>query len=232
MIRLSSLSLAAALVAAAAPAAVAQSLEARVNAAAAGRVQFSFASRPGVCGNGRTYYSTSPGNYNGSYYVSYGDGYRNDPCVAGPVRVVIDRADKMPLSVQTYVGPMDSTLRGVTDLGHVRAQDAADYLLSLASKVDGRAGRDAIGPAMLADSANTSGALVAIAKNTSLARDTRRRALDYMGRSTDGMQTIPASVTDPILSIARDETDNQNVRQGALSVLGRLDHGAGIPPLI
>jgi HEAT repeat protein len=85
---------------------------------------------------------------------------------------------------------------------------------------------------MLADSANTAGALVAIARNTALARDTRRRALDYMARSTEGMSTIPSSVTEPILAIARDETDNQNVRQGALSVLARLDHGAGIPPLI
>ena len=232
MSRISSLTLAAALVAAAAPTVVAQSLEQRIDAAPDGRVQFSFAARPGVCGNGRSYYSTNPGNYTGSYYLSYGDGYRNEPCVAGPVRVVIDRADKMPLSVQTYVGPADSTLRGVTDLGRVRAQDAADYLLSLATRVDGRAGRDAINPAMLADSANTATALVAIAKNTSLARDTRRRALDAMGRSTDGMQAIPASVTEPILAIARDETDNQNVRTGALSVLGRLDHGAGIPPLI
>ncbi len=232
MSRISSLTLAAALVAAAAPTVVAQSLEQRIDAAPDGRVQFSFAARAGVCGNGRSYYSTNPGNYTGSYYLSYGDGYRNEPCVAGPVRVVIDRADKMPLSVQTYVGPADSTLRGVTDLGRVRAQDAADYLLSLATRVDGRAGRDAISPAMLADSANTATALVAIAKNTSLARDTRRRALDAMGRSTDGMQAIPASVTEPILAIARDETDNQNVRTGALSVLGRLDHGAGIPPLI
>jgi HEAT repeat protein len=85
---------------------------------------------------------------------------------------------------------------------------------------------------MLADSANTAPALLAIARNAQLARDTRRRALDVMGRSTEGMPTIPASVTDPILAIARDESDNQNVRQGALSVLGRLDHGAGIPALI
>ena len=225
------LSLAAALVAAAgaAGAAGAQSLESRINSAPDGRVQFSFAARPGVCGNGRTYYSTGPGSYNG---IWYGDGSRNDPCVPGPVRVVIDRADRLPLTVQAFVGPMDSTLRGVTDLGRVRAQDAADYLLGLASKAEGRAGRDAIGPAMLADSANTAPTLLAIARNTQLARDTRRRALDYMGRSTDGLQTIPASVTDPILAIARDESDNQNVRQGALSVLGRLDHGAGIPPLI
>jgi hypothetical protein len=232
MSRISHLMLAAALVAAAAPTAPtanAQSLESRVNSAPDGRVEFSFTARPGVCGNGRSYYSTSPGNFNGSFYS---DGLRNDPCIPGPVRVVIDRADKLPLSVQTYVGPVDSTLRGVTELGRVRGQDAADYLLSLASKAEGRAGRDAIAPAMLADSANTVGQLMAIGRNTSLARDTRRRALDYLGRSTDGMQTIPASVTEPILAIARDETDNQNVRQGALSVLGRLDHGAGIPPLI
>jgi len=145
---------------------------------------------------------------------------------------VIDRADKLPLSIQTYVGPADSALRGVTDLGRVRAQDAADYLLSIANSVDGRAGRDALFPAMLADSANTAAALVAIAKNTSLPRETRRSALSYMGRSTDGMQTIPASVTEPILAIAKDESDNQSVRQQALSVLGRLDHGAGIQPLI
>ncbi len=206
-----------------------QSLASRVDGAPDGRVQFNFAARAGVCGNGRSWIQTGPNNYSGNFY---GDSWRSEPCVPGPVRVVVDRADKQPLSVQTYVGPADSTLRGVTDLGHVRAQDAADYLLGLASKADGRAGRDALMPAMLADSANTSAELVVIAKNTALPRETRRSALSYMGRSTDGMQTIPAAVTDPILAIARDETDNQSVRQQALAVLGRLDHGAGIQPLI
>jgi hypothetical protein len=215
-----------------------QSIANRVSSAPDGRVQFTFAARPGTCGNGRSYIQTGPNSisgsisYNGNFYGNYNDGVRMDPCVAGPVRVVIDRADKQPLSIQTYVGPADSTLRGVTDLGRMRAQDAADYLLSLAGSVDGRAGRDALFPAMLADSANTASTLVTIAKNTALPRETRRSALSYMGRSTDGMQTIPTSVTDPILAIARDETDNQSVRQQALSVLGRLDHGAGIPSLV
>jgi hypothetical protein len=209
-----------------------------VDGAPDGRVQFTFASRPGICGNGRTYIQTGPNsitgsvNYSGNSYGNFNDAMRADPCVTGPVRVVIDRADKLPLSVQAYVGPPDSTLRGVTDLGRVRAQDAADYLLSLAGKIDGRAGRDALFPALLADSANTAPTLVTIAKNTALPRETRRSALSYMGRSTDGMPTIPASVTEPILVIARDESDNQSVRQQALSVLGRLDHGSGIPPLI
>ena len=224
-----SLSLVAAFAAAIPGLACAQGLASRVDAAPDGRVQFNFAARAGVCGNGRSWIQTGPNSYNGTFY---GDGYRTEPCVPGPVRVVVDRADKLPLSVQTYVGPADSTLRGVTDLGHVRAQDAVDYLLGLAAKVDGRAGRDALMPAMLADSANSAAQLVAIAKNTALPRETRRSALSYMGRSTDGMQTIPAAVTEPILAIARDETDNQSVRQQALSVLGRLDHGSGIQPLI
>ena len=209
----------------------AQSLESRVNAAPDGRVQFTFAARPGICGNGRTYIQTGPNSYTGSFYGSVNEVTRAEPCTPGPVRVVIDRAEKLPISVQAYVGPVD-TAHGVTDLGRVRAQDAADYLLSLASKVDGRAGRDAIFPALLADSANTAGTLVSIARNPSLPRETRRTALSWMGRSTDGMQSIPSNVTDQLLAIARDESDNQSVRQQALSVMGRLDHGAGIPPLI
>ena len=161
-----------------------QSIANRVSSAPDGRVQFTFAARPGICGNGRSYIQTGPNSisgsisYNGNFYGSYNDAVRIDPCVAGPVRVVIDRADKQPLSIQTYVGPADTTLRGVTDLGHMRSQDAADYLLSLAGSVDGRAGRDALFPAMLADSANTAAALVTIAKNTRApARDAPQRAV-------------------------------------------------------
>src|SRR5689334_18921544 len=108
----------AAVSAAAAATAGAQAVASRVNSAPDGRVQFTFAARPGVCGNGRTYIQTGPNSYTGSFYGNnWNDGMRADPCVAGPVRVVIDRADKLPLSVQTYVGPPDTTLRGVADLG-------------------------------------------------------------------------------------------------------------------
>src|SRR5437773_5773021 len=149
MSRLSRIPLTAALVAAAASGLSAQSLADRVNNAPDGRVQFTFAARPGVCGNGRTYIQTGPNSYTGSFYGSINETTRLEPCTPGPVRVVIDRADKLPISVQAYVGPPDAQ-PGTTDLGRVRPQDAADYLLSLASKVDGRAGRDAIFPALLA----------------------------------------------------------------------------------
>jgi hypothetical protein len=183
MIRAKNVVAAATFVVAAGSAASAQNLANRVSSAPDGRVMFTYAARPGVCGNGRTYIQTGPNSitgsvsYNTNYYGNWNDAMRADPCIAGPVRVVVDRADKLPLSIQTYVGPPDTTLRGVTDLGRVRAQEAADYLLSIANTVDGRAGRDALFPAMLADSANTSSALVGIAKNTA----SRERSLLSVG---------------------------------------------------
>jgi hypothetical protein len=155
---------------------------------------------------------------------------RMEPCVAGPVRVVIDRAEKLPLSVQTYVGPpgfVGTRHRPIS--GRVRAQEACG-LLAVARRKSGwpRGTRRALPRDARRQRLTPAAALVVIAKNTELPRETRRSALSYMGRSTDGLQTIPASVTEPILAIARDETDNQSVRQQALSVLGRLDHGAGI----
>lgn len=208
-----------------------QSLSSRVAAAPDGRVQFSFAARPGVCGNGRSYIQLGPNDYIGSFNGSLGDGFRADPCVAGPVRVVVDRTGKEVISVQSYVGPVIPAT-GTTDLGTVRAADAASFLLALAATGEGRAGRDAILPAMLADSASTTGPLLALARDQGRPRETRRTALSWLGRATDDRQTMPASVADALVHIARDDSDNQWVRQRALSVLSRVDHGAGIPPLI
>jgi HEAT repeat protein len=114
----------------------------------------------------------------------------------------------------------------------VRAQEAVDYLLSLAREADGRVGRDAIMPAMLADDAQPTSALLQIARDQSRPRETRRSALSWLGQSSGSDGPIPRSVSDAILQIARDESDNMEVRRSALNVLSRLDQGAGIPPLI
>ena len=156
---------------------------------------------------------------------------RSDPCQPGPVRVVLDRADRQIIAIQTYVGPA-ATQAGVTDLGRVSGQQAADFLLALAAKGEGRVGHDAILPAMLAYSTSTSDGLTAIARNAALPRETRRTALSWVGRSTDGMSTIPLRVVETLVAVARDDADNQTVRQEAMTDLGRLEHGAGVAPLI
>jgi HEAT repeat protein len=206
----------------------AQSLADRVNGASASAVQFTYAARPGVCGNGRTWIQTSTNSFYGNFNS---DIARTEACQNGPVRVVIDRAGRDIIAIQSYVGqgPLPTA---ATDIGRVTGQQAADYLLDVASRAEGRVGRDAIFAATLADSATSTDRLITIAKNQQLSRDTRRAALSYMTYSTPAGAAIPARAADAMVAIARDEADNQQVRQQALSVLSRLEHGAGIPALV
>jgi len=224
-----------------APACGAQSLADRVNGAPAGAVQFSFGARPGVCGNGRGSIQTGGSTSYGSFTVGYAttssnDVIRTEACQNGPVHVVVDRAGRDIIAIQTYVGepqpPAAPPAATAANLGRVGGQQAADYLLDVASRAEGRVGRDAIFPATIADSASTTDRLIVIAKSQSLSRDTRRAALTHMGNSVPAGQVLPTRAADAMVAIARDETDNQSVRQQALSVLSRLEHGVGIPALV
>src|SRR5438105_11267206 len=97
----------------------AQSLANRV-ATASGFVQFTYKARPGVCGDGRTYISTGAGNFYGFYSSD-----RTEQCQAGPVRVVVDLADRNVVALRTYVGiPSTGVDAGVANLGNVSPADA------------------------------------------------------------------------------------------------------------
>ncbi|MEX2178540.1 MAG: HEAT repeat domain-containing protein [Gemmatimonadaceae bacterium] len=206
----------------------AQSLAERVDAAPAGRVQFTYAARPGVCGNGRSYYMAGAN----SWYGSFNDTDRREACVAGPVRVVLDRADREIVSIATYAGPVPQPIAGVTDLGLVRASDAATYLLGLAERSQGRVSRDAIGPAMLADSVDATPRLLAIARNQNAARATRSSAISWLGRSFDERPRAVRDMVPVLVTIASNDDDNQSVREQALRTLARLEHGAGTAALL
>ena len=200
----------------------AQSLANRV-ATASGFVQFSYKARPGVCGDGRTYISTGPGNFYGFFSSS-----STEQCQGGPVRVVLDLAERNIVALRTYVGA-GAVDAGVTDLGTVTPSEAADYLLSVASRADGRVGRDAIFAALLGDSVEVSSRLLDIGRDQARPLETRRAALSGLGRSdTRQLDRVGAA----LLQIATNENDAQQVRTQALSVLSHLDHGAGIPSLV
>jgi HEAT repeat protein len=216
-----------------APATAAQSLASRINAVREGRVSFSFAAREGVCGNGRSFISVGSDVHIGSYSVM-SDGRTSEPCQRGPIRVVLDRADGGVIDLNTYVGNPVSEAGAVdagTSLGAVRAADAAQYLIGLAASVEGKPGRDAILPAVLADSVDVTPQLLAIARDEARPRETRRSAISWVGRQTDAPGT-GARAAEALVRIARNENDNNNVRQQALRTLARLDHGAGIPSLM
>ena len=208
----------------------AQSLAQRVRSAGDGLVQFSYPAREGVCA-GRHYISYGDSHYSGTFNGSVTEALQRDPCEPGPVRVVIALADGEVVDVDTYVARQEGGA-GARDLGTVGAQEAADYLLSLAATSEGKPGRESLLPAMLADGAEIFQPLSSIARDVTRPRDTRRSALSYLGRRI-GTQGINAErATAVLLEVARDGNDQQDVRRQALAVLGRLEDGAGVPALM
>jgi len=213
------------LIAASAPHAFAQSLANRIAAASDRSVQFSFPVRPGVCGDGRTYISTGSGNFYGSFSTN-----ASDQCLSGPVRVVADLADRNVIALRTYVGgPAVAVETGITNLGTVTSAEAAEYLVGVAARADGRVGRDAIFAALLGENVDLTSRLLEIGRDQNRPLETRRAALSGLVRS-DSRQFD--RIGSALVQIATDESDVQGVRTAALSALSRLDHGAGIQPLV
>ena len=208
-----------------APLAFAQPLANRIASASDRSVQFSYPVRPGVCGDGRTYISTGSGNFYGSFSTSAAD-----QCLTGPVRVVADLADRNVIALRTYVGgPVAAVETGVTNLGTVTSAEAADYLIGVASRADGRVGRDAIFAALLGENVDLTSRLLDIGRDQNRPLETRRAALSGLVRS-DSRQL--ERIGSALVQIATNESDVQGVRTAALSALSRLDHGAGIQPLV
>jgi HEAT repeat protein len=86
---------------------------------------------------------------------------------------------------------------------------------------------------MLADSATVTPQLLAIARDQSRARETRTSAIGWLNRAADERGGVsPSQLAKALGEIARDENDNQQVRQSALRVLARQENGEGVPALI
>lgn len=216
------------LVSAAAATAWAQSLERRVAGAPAGDVTFHFASRAEVCGDGRSYVRVD----GDMWYGMTNDAIRAMPCERGPVRVMLVRDGRDLLRVRTFAGPLAAEREG-TDLGRVPAGEAAQYLLSVASTVDGRPGRDAIMPAMLADSAALSRELLALVRDRERSREVRRSALSWLVRRRGEPGGMPADeMIRTLVAIARDDAEVRTVRDQALSSLARMESSAALDALV
>lgn len=208
----------------------AQSLDSRIRSTSAPRVQFEFPGRADVCGDGQTFLSVGNGS---SYYgrVNVVNGVTSQPCASGPVRVVIDRADGVVTGIETVAGPLHAA-DGTVDLGTVTGREAADYLMSIATRTDGRASREAILPAAIAEGVDISPALTSLALDQNRPVDTRRSALSWLARDdSDDNGARTAKTTDLLLRMARNENETQAIRRHALNLLGHVGRGTGIPAL-
>lgn len=194
----------------------AQSLARRVDDVRDGTVRFTYAARPGICGDGRDMVRR------GDTFVvlpstqGYGHDDR-DFCTTGPVRVSIGRRDGESVSFRVHVGRHWTNGDDVTDLGVVSAPDAARYLLDAARRAHGDDTRYALAGAAVADSVQLVPDLADIARDRRLERDLRHNAVFWIGSYDDDV----ASRT--LRDLAGDGSVDDDVRGAAIIALGRDD---------
>lgn len=222
----STLALVAAGALAAATPARAQSLESRVSSVGDGTVQFRFASRPGVCGDGRGSIGAGEHTMMRTYSSGSDHGYDREWCVPGPVRVVLGVRGGDVNRARVYVGGNDPS--DIHDLGTVGASEAADYLLSLARRARSGVGDDVILAAVLADSVTPWPALFSIARGESVPHSTRESATFWLSRAA------AAEVNHRPLFADRDEDESERdeVRGAAVFALSQQPRDEGVPALI
>ena len=208
----------------------AQSLVQRVNAVREGTVRMSMATRADVCGYGTTIV------HGPNTRTSWGDsrdGSRRNrdlewdvECTSGPLRIVLEKSDGEVVAVRHYIGGRWRENANATDLGTVPAREGAEFLVSLAERSSGKASRDAIFPATLADSATVWPQLIRIARNDERPRATRQQAIFWLG------QMVGDRLTDSLSAIATDGEEEREVRKQAVFALSQRHRDEGVPALI
>ena len=194
----------------------AQTLSEQVRVTRDGTVRLSFAARPGVCGQG-----------SGGIVIGHSSREWQPDCGARLVRVALRINDHRVKSVRTYVGGRWLPDDDAVDLGAVSAGEAAAFFVGLA---EGSAGHQLTGdpllPSVLADSVTVWPSLVRVARNTHVSRETRGRAVFWLG------QAAGAAAGQALDSIALDDRGDREVRKQAIFALSQRSTDEGVPVLI
>ena len=204
----------------------AQSIAAQVAAAPDADLQFSFAARPGVCGDGgSTIRNGSHGVWISRHEFSSDDDGAVCPCDAGPVRVTLTVRDHQVTRVQTRVGGAAGLGRADIDLGLVSAAGAVRYLIDLAES-NREAGSNAVFPTVLADSVVVWPDLLRLARKSGLPPETRNQAIFWLG------QAAGEAATRGLDSLATDTKGDRDLRKQAVFALSQRPQNEGVPILI
>lgn len=209
-------------------AAGAQPLAERVARVANGTVRLSYATRPGVCGDGATTVGYGAGRRTvrfGSTSVSRDGEWEPDDCVPGPAHASLTVRDGAVTRVRVYVGGRwREGLGDGADLGVVPAPAAADYLLSVAERAEGPAGRGAVFAASLADSAVLWPRLLRLARSP-VPHATRREAVFWVAEAA-------GDVADGARTAGTADAADLEVREHAVFALSQQPRDASVPALI
>ena len=203
----------------------------RITSAPDGLVKMTYAARPGICGDGRSFIAEGAGSPRGTdlwmangMTVSGSVGDIASRCQAGPVRLLLVVRDHRVVDVQPFVGPSSvATERPGTDLGAVSVVAISRYLIDLAKSGRDDTARNALLGASLADSVQIADQLAALARDKSLASSAREAALRWVGRvaTREGNRDALRVAR----SIAEDRDDQIDVRERAIRVIGEEEDG-------
>ena len=163
--------------------ATAQSIASRIDAVRDGTLQMVFATRPGVCGDGRGGVSMQDGIRTFNMNTD-----RQFSCVPGPEVVTVGRADGQTVSIRQCVACRPRP--DGTSLGEVPASEAARYLLSLARSLAGRNADDAISAAAFADAGNLAPEFKRLIQDESATTGARKQALFWFGQTGESAQDL------------------------------------------
>ena len=200
----------------------AQSLSRLIRDGHSDRVAFTFAPRPGTCGNGRNYLEDGFGGsqIEDANFSGYSRHSMQRECARGPVRVVATLIDGEVTRLRTHVGP-PARSDDVRELGDVSVREATDYLRSLFEASDGRLASDAMFAYTLADSTTPWPALLRVARNEDRPKSVRQNATIWLSRGAAYK-----------LGATSDESPDDEVRSAAVFAVYNHDREHAVPQLL
>lgn len=200
----------------------AQSIGQRVGSTQGGKVRFSFAAKPGVCGFNNSISRGGSARHSWSSDKSADVEYETE-CSYSLVRVVLQVKQGDVTKLRTYVGGRWRPDASAADLGTVSTKAATDYLLQLASTGSGSASHEAIMAATLADSVTVWPSLARIARDEGRPSATRKQALFWLAQEAG----------DHTAGGRGDKTDPEaDVKKQAVFALSQQKGGSSVPTLI
>jgi HEAT repeat protein len=204
----------------------AQSISRRVTDAPDGEVRFTYATRAGVCGDGRNTVALGHAFYVYPNMEGYGR-FSGIRCEPGPARAALTVRGGEVTAFRPRVGGSWGDADGrITDLGTVSAADAARYFFSLArSSATPSVARRALLGAAIADSVSIAPEMLALGGEVTRNTTVRTAALHWAGQLGD------ASVVRSLESIARGDEEFK-IRDAAVAALAQVPDDGGTPALI
>lgn len=205
----------------------AQSLSRRLGDMRDGTVQFTFAARPGVCGDGATYIRDGFGDdsriYEGGNFSGRSRGEDWPPCEAGPLRVLVQLSGGEVVRLRTYAGPQRAPgAPNWRDLGTVGVDEAVSFLSHVVEQSRGHASSDAVLPIVLADSVTPWPSLIGFARDDRMSRATRSTINFWLSRAAAARLGV----------LEHRDDDDDDVRASAVFALSQQPKDVAVPQLI